>query len=130
MALGVVVRCDVMLTFEPIRVPLHMDDTGTVRVSGTRVTFDTVIHRYQLGDSPEEIAEGFSSLPLADIYAVISYYLQHRAEADAYLRRREEEAAELRRFLETRYDTRGIRERLLARRAEMEAERGATADSG
>lgn len=117
-------------TYEPIPVPLHMDDTGTVRVSGTRVTLDIVIHRYQLGDSPEAIAEGFPSLPLADIYAVISYYLQHRAEADAYLRKRGEEAAELRQVLEARYDKKGLRERLQARRAQMEADRHAATDRG
>ena len=118
------------LAFDPIPVPLHMDDTGTVRVSGTRVTLDTVIHRYQLRDSPEEIAQGFPSLPLGDIYAVISYYLQHRAEADAYLRKREAEAGELRRFLESRYDKTVLRERLLARRAQLEADRHAAADRG
>lgn len=83
--------------------PLKMDEHGMIRVSGTRVTLDTVIACYQQGDSPEAIHEGFDVLPLNDIYAVIAYYLANRAELDAYLKRGQEEDTRLRQEWEARY---------------------------
>ncbi|MCK6580608.1 MAG: DUF433 domain-containing protein [Anaerolineae bacterium] len=88
---------------ETVILPLKMDEHGAVRVSGTRVTLDTVIARFRQGDSPETIHEGFDVLPLNDIYAVIAYYLAHRDELDAYLQHREEEAERIRQEVEARY---------------------------
>ena len=88
---------------ETVALPLKMDEHGVIRVSGTRVTLDTVIARYHQGDSPEAIHDGFDVLPLNDIYAVIAYYLAHRGELDAYLRRREEEAERIRQEVEANY---------------------------
>jgi uncharacterized protein (DUF433 family) len=88
---------------EMIALPLKMDGHGAIRVSGTRVTLDTVIACYHQGDSPETIHEGFDVLPLNDIYAVIAYYLAHRDELDAYLKRREEEAERIRQEVEAHY---------------------------
>ncbi|MBC8099854.1 MAG: DUF433 domain-containing protein [Armatimonadetes bacterium] len=84
-------------------IPLQTDEHGAIRISGTRVTLDTLIARYHQGDSPEAIHEGFDGLPLNDIYAVIAYYLAHRAELDAYLQRRDEEAARIRQEVEASY---------------------------
>ena len=88
---------------ETIALPLKMDEHGAIRVSGTRVTLDTVIARHHQGDSPEVIHESFDVLPLNDIYAVIAYYLAHHDELDAYLQRREEEAERIRLEVEANY---------------------------
>lgn len=118
------------LTFEPIAVPLRFDETGTVRVSGTRVTLDTVLGAYLRGDSPEQIAEGFPSLSVADIYSVLSYYLRHRAEVDTYLEQREHEAAAIRALIESDPTYWELRERVKARKAAMEATPRAAPDHG
>ncbi|HEX9945461.1 MAG TPA: DUF433 domain-containing protein [Thermoanaerobaculia bacterium] len=89
---------------------------GVVRVGGTRVTLDSVVHAFKAGSSAEDIVRKFPTLSLADVYAVISYYLRHKAEVEAYLEEREREAQELRQQIEAKFDTRGIREMLLARR--------------
>lgn len=81
-------------------VPLRMDESGTIRVSGTRVILDLLIARYHQGDSPEAIHEGYPGVPVEDIYAVIAYYLAHREALDAYLHVREEEAERLRQEIE------------------------------
>jgi len=96
-------------------VPLQTDEHGAIRVSGTRVTLDTVIARYHQGDDPEAIHEGFDVLPLNDIYAVISYYLAHRDELDIYLKRRAEEAQRLREEWEAKYPPKVTKADLLAR---------------
>lgn len=88
---------------ETVALPLKMDEDGTIRVSGTRVTLDTVIACYHQGDSPEAIHEGFDVLPLNDIYAAIAYYLAHRDELDAYLKHGQEEAERLRQEWEASY---------------------------
>ncbi|MBL8131276.1 MAG: DUF433 domain-containing protein [Anaerolineae bacterium] len=85
-----------------IALPLKMDPHGAIRVSGTRVTLDTLIGYYHQGETPEDLHDSFPTVPLADIYAVIAYYLAHQTELDAYLKERDQEAARIRRQWETR----------------------------
>lgn len=98
------------------RVPIHTDADGIVRVAGTRVTLDTIVAAFNAGATAEEIAQQYSSVPLPDVYSVITYYLRHRTEVSAYLNRREEQAATVREEVERRFPPSGIRERLIARR--------------
>lgn len=99
--------------------PLRLDETGTLRVGKTRVTLDTVVHVYEDGASAEEIAEAFDTLDLADVHGVISYYLRHREEVQAYLDQRQQEAEETKRFWQARCPTDGLKERLLERRRQQ-----------
>lgn len=98
-------------------IPLITDQYGVVRVRGTRIPLDTVIAAYQAGTLPEEIVDQYSTLQLADVYGIISYYLNHRDEVEQYLQERQRRADELQAEIEARSDPRGIRERLLARQA-------------
>jgi uncharacterized protein (DUF433 family) len=95
--------------------PLRLDESGTLRVGNTRVPIDTVVSAYESGVTPEEIVLGFDTLQLADVYAVISYYLEHREEVEAYLDYRRQHAEKVRARFEAQYPTSGIRRRLLAR---------------
>lgn len=104
------------LPLEHDPLPLEKDKDGTIRVGGTRVTLDSVIWEFNQGASAEEIVDAYPSLRLADVYAVIGHYLRHRSEVEEYLRQQEREAEVIRREIEARFDPRGIRERLLARR--------------
>lgn len=103
-----------VVTDQPI--PLAMDSDGVMRVGKTRVTLDTVIAAFREGATPETIAQQYPAIALADVYAVISYYLNHRPEVHAYLQQREQVAIQIRQENEARFDPDGIRERLLARR--------------
>jgi uncharacterized protein (DUF433 family) len=67
-------------------VPLRLDTGGTFRVGQTRVTLDTVVATFESGATAEEIALRCPTLELADVYAVIGYYLRHKEEVEAYLR--------------------------------------------
>jgi uncharacterized protein (DUF433 family) len=112
------------LVIEAQPVPLRQEDTGAIRVGQTRVHLETVLEAYLEGATAEAIVESFDTLRLADVYAVISYYLNHADKVNDYLRQREELAAELRRKIEAAQPARpGFREELLARRARMEEER-------
>lgn len=101
-------------------IPLHMDADGVLRVGGTRVTLDSVIGAFSDGATPEEIVQQYPSLELADIYAVLGYYLRHRAEVEVYLQRRQQQAQAVRQQNASRTNPHEIRERLLARRKESE----------
>ena len=102
--------------------PVHQDDTGTLRVGGTRVALDTIVSRYLDGSTPEEIAIAFSSVRLEDIYAVISYYLANRSQVDVYLADRANEAAKLQEEAERRHPPDGLRALLIERLQKRNAE--------
>jgi uncharacterized protein (DUF433 family) len=97
--------------------PLAEDADGVIRVGGTRVTLDTVVATFNEGATAEDIVSRYPSLDLADVYAVIAYYLRERDGVEAYLDRRRQEAAAVRIENEKRFDPNGTRNRLLARRA-------------
>jgi uncharacterized protein (DUF433 family) len=103
------------LEIETQPLPLMMDDDGVVRVGGTRVTIDTVIYAFLEGATAEEIAQQYPSLSLADIYSVISYYLNQSDQVNLYLQKRESFSLSVKLQNESRYDPNGIRDRLLAR---------------
>lgn len=95
--------------------PLRADSDGVIRIGGTRVTLDTVIDAFQEGSTAEEIAQQYPSLNLADIYAVIGYYLRHSKEVSAYQDQRRQQAEATRRENEARFDPQGVCDRLLRR---------------
>lgn len=98
------------------RVPIHTDADGVVRVASTRVTLDTIVDAFETGAPAEEIARRYPTVPLVDVCSVITYYLRHKPEVDAYLKVREALAERVREEAERRFPSAGIRERLLARR--------------
>jgi uncharacterized protein (DUF433 family)/flavin-binding protein dodecin len=102
------------LVTEPV--PLYADEDGVVRVGGTRVTLDSIVAAFRLGETAEGIVESYPALRLADVYQVLGYYLLHRDAVDAYIAGREREATRLREKIEADFDPTGLRARLLARR--------------
>ncbi|MBI2941699.1 MAG: DUF433 domain-containing protein [Chloroflexi bacterium] len=105
------------LRIEAEPIPLERGPDDVVRIRGSRVTLDTLVAAFRLGATAEEIGQQYPSLDLADIYAVIAYYLRRRADVEAYLRGRQEQGTRVRAQNEARFDPTGVRERLLARRA-------------
>jgi uncharacterized protein (DUF433 family) len=97
-------------------VPLTMNEAGVLRITGTRVSLDSVIYAFEEGSTPEEIVQQYTTLNLADVYSVIAYYLHNRAEIDQYLERRRIEDEELQKEIEAKFPPHGIRERLLTRK--------------
>ena len=75
-----------------LSVPLEVTEFGTLRITSSRVSLDSVVHHFKLGATAEQIAQCFPSLNLADIYAAIFYYLTHREAIEEYVRQQEAEA--------------------------------------
>jgi uncharacterized protein (DUF433 family) len=109
------------LSIQTDPVPLRLDSNGTIRVGETRIPLERVIESYRSGSTAEGIVEAFDTLRLADVHAVIAYYLNHKIEVEGYLRERERLAEEVRRKIEASQPPRpGLKEELLRRRAQME----------
>ena len=82
----------------------------------TRVSLDSVIAAFNEGATPEEIVQQYDVISLADVYAVIGYYLENQSEIDSYLTERRTHREQLRQEIEARHQPQDIRQRLLARR--------------
>jgi uncharacterized protein (DUF433 family) len=79
------------LLIEAKPVPLEVDADGVARVGSSRVTLDTVVAAFNEGATAEEIVYQYPSLNLADVYAVIGYYLQRRSDIETYLCQRQQQ---------------------------------------
>ena len=108
------------LTVEPQPIPLTTTPEGVVRITGTRVPLETVVRAFYAGATPEEIAQDFPTVTLAQVYAVLAFYLAHRVEVDAYVTERTTVSAVARAAHEARFNPIGVRARLLARRSTVE----------
>ena len=98
-------------------VPLREEANGVLRVGNTRVLFELVVLAFNEGATPEAIVQSYDTLQLADVYAVLAYFLNHRVEVEAYLRERDARAAEIRAKINARQgDMAEVRARLQARR--------------
>ena len=67
-----------------LRVPLAADENGTLRVEGKGVSFEEILQTYERGATAEEIVDVLPSLTLAEVYAVLSYYLQNPRQVETY----------------------------------------------
>lgn len=107
------------LELRPETPPLRIDESGAVRVGSSRVQLVFVVEAFQDGATPEEIVLYYTTLSLADVYAVIAYYLRHKAEVEEYVADYNRQAEEVRARIEAgQKDLPDIRSRLLARRRE------------
>lgn len=113
-----------MTTLEKTQaMPLRVTEDGTIRVADSRVSLDSVLQHYKLGASAEQIAQKFPALDLADVYAAISYYLNHEETVEEYLRQQEARGDEVQEEIESnpqyQENSRELRARVLARKSEL-----------
>ena len=73
-------------------VPLLVTEDGTIRIIGTRVSLDSVLHHYKKGATAEEIALRFPALRLADIHSCLAYFLNRSDQVEEYLARQRQHA--------------------------------------
>ena len=101
------------MPIQAVAVPLFDDGQGGLRVTGTRVLLERIVHAFEDGATPEGIVQSYDTLKLADVYAVLTWYLRHKAEVEDYLRKRAEEAEAFRQMIEAKQPDRAeLRARL------------------
>jgi uncharacterized protein (DUF433 family) len=87
---------------------------GEIRLTGHRIGLFHVVHFYNEGYSPEMLLGQYPSLSLALIHKVIAYYLENRAEVDAYAAAYQDELTRQRAANPRRLDVAALRQRLEA----------------
>ena len=70
---------------------------GGWRVTGSRVSLDSVVWGYSSGLSPEEIVAQFPSLTPEQVYGAIAFYLRNREAIEKYLQEQERSWEQLQR---------------------------------
>lgn len=70
---------------------------GKPRIAGHRITVQNIVVWHEkLGMSPDEIAATYPSITLADVYAALAYYHDHRDEIRMQMKTDDEFIAEMR----------------------------------
>lgn len=80
----------VLLVIQPINLPLSADARGVIKIASSRVTPDIVVGACLRGATAEELAQQYPSITLADVYATISYYMQHQEEVKKIEKRKKQ----------------------------------------
>ena len=96
-------------------IPIETNKEGVIRVGNTRVTLETLVSAFNGGSTAEEIVYQFPVLNLADVYAVITYYLRNKDSVEKYLNNRMQLAEQIKRRNQENKNINDIRKRLLAR---------------
>jgi len=83
------------------------------------VTLETIVHRMQMGETAEEINDGFPTVSITQIKEILDWYFDNKADADEYLQQVEEEGKRLLQSIESQPGYKEWREKLLRRKAEF-----------
>ncbi|MBT8363273.1 MAG: DUF433 domain-containing protein [Deltaproteobacteria bacterium] len=97
------------------KIPIEKDKDGVIRVGNTRVTLETLVSAFNGGSTAEEMIYQFPVLNLADVYAVITYYLRNRDTVEKYLNNRMQLAKQVKQRNQGNKNMNDVRKRLLAR---------------
>jgi uncharacterized protein (DUF433 family) len=63
---------------------------GRPRIAGHRIRVQDIVIWTEQGRSPDQIVADFPQLSLADVYAALAYYHDHREEIDRQMREDDE----------------------------------------
>jgi len=99
-----IIKTIMVVLEETISIPLVVTEQGTIRIKGSRVSLDSIVHHFKLGATAEQIIQSFPSLSLSDVYSSIAYYLTHRQEVETYLEQQKVAADNLQNQLESNPD--------------------------
>jgi uncharacterized protein (DUF433 family) len=57
-----------------------------LRIAGSRVSLDSILICFlRNGETPEQIAEAFPTVPLSHVYGALAYYYEHEEVLKEYL---------------------------------------------
>lgn len=95
--------------------PFSIDEQGVVRIGGSRVTLEQIVHAFDAGASAEEIVETYPSLDLGDVYATIAFIIKNREQVDTYIAENAAAGERAHEEWERRYSTSELRRRIRER---------------
>ena len=68
---------------------------GRARVAGHRIRVQDIVLWTEQGRSPDQIVGDFPQISLADVYAALAYYHDHREEIDRQMREDDQFVAQM-----------------------------------
>ena len=85
---------------EPIIESRHIEATpgvcgGRARIAGHRIRVQDIVIWTEQGRSADQIVADFPQLSLADVYAALAYYHDHREETDRQIREDDQFVAQM-----------------------------------
>lgn len=90
---------------------IELDDSGVAWIRDANTKVIEVVRDKQGGWSAEEICKNHQHLSLAQIYAALSYYYDHKEEIDADIARRDRDVEERIAKAENRFSRQELLER-------------------
>ena len=111
---------DAGLPLDAEPVPLDRWPDGTVRLRGSRTPFYLFVESADRGATPDQLAEQYDALSLADVYALLAYRHRHPTAILHYLAGVNARAAAVRAKFEALRGPQPTRAELLARLAAKE----------
>lgn len=103
--------------FQVVSIPLETNEQGVIRVKGTRVSLDSILHAYyNEGATAEEIILRFPTCTIENIYTIISWALNHPDFVDEYLTAQQNKKDQLEEEIRQQYPSYGLRDHLFAQR--------------
>jgi uncharacterized protein (DUF433 family) len=80
---------------QPIVENVHIEVTpgtcgGRPRIAGHRIRVQDIVLWTEQGQSPDQIVADFPQVSLADVYAALAYYHDHRDQIDQQIREDDE----------------------------------------
>jgi uncharacterized protein (DUF433 family) len=61
------------------------------RITGTRVSLDSIVYAFWRGQTAESIAQSFPVLTLEQVYGALTFYLANKSQIDSYLKKAQAE---------------------------------------
>lgn len=95
---------------------LTREASGEIRLAGHRIGLYHIVRYYNDGYSAEMLACQYPTLPLSLIHKLIAFYLDNKAEVDAYIGGCQDALAQQRSANPRRLNQAALRERLDAMR--------------
>lgn len=93
-------------------VPLSRWDDGSIRVTNSRVPVELVIHKFQWGETPEEVAREFDTVELDYARALEAFYQRRKADVDAYVANVDAQADAMQRYTESQPEYQALMARM------------------
>ena len=75
---------------------IGVDERGVAYIEGTRIKVSHIALHENAGETPQDIRSAYEHLSLAQIYAALSYYFDHKTEIDEQIERADRFVEEMR----------------------------------
>jgi uncharacterized protein (DUF433 family) len=63
------------------------ETSGEPIIKGTNTSVRSIVEKWRIGYTPEDIVRGLPHLTLAQVFEAMSFYYDHQAEVDEFIER-------------------------------------------